>query len=86
MAAIVPTILGPDAPCGLRARRDSNAATAVADYRCPCGEAESAMGVPEVQALVARWDAHQANDCPIPSVRAAARSRAARRANPKGSR
>lgn len=84
MAAIVPTICGPDAPCGLRVRKDSSAATAVADYRCPCGEADRALGDNEVRALVDRWEHHQMHDCPIPEVRAAAEGRAARRTKQKG--
>lgn len=80
MAAIVPTICGPDAPFGLGARKDSNAATAVGDYRCPCGDAGRALGDHEVRALVARWEHHQLNECPIPEVRTAAQSRSARRA------
>lgn len=84
MTAIGPGIGGADPGFGLRVRKDSSAATATADYRCPCGEADRALGDTEVRSMVARWEHHQLNDCPIPEVRAAARSRAARRAKQKG--
>jgi hypothetical protein len=58
---------------GLRVRFDSKAKDlAAADFSCPCGHAEDAVGHTEVETLVIRFGRHQRDECPIPEVRAAA--------------
>ena len=55
---------------GLRVRFDSKAKDlATADFSCPCGHAEDAVGYGEVAALVIRYGRHCRDDCPIPEVR-----------------
>ncbi|MEW1867006.1 hypothetical protein AB0420_02210 [Streptomyces caelestis] len=69
---IGPSIGNPHPGFGLRVRFDSKALDLVsADYSCPCGRAEDAVGHAEVQALVVRYGRHRRDDCPIPAIRAA---------------
>jgi hypothetical protein len=57
---------------GLRVRFDSKAKDLVtADFSCPCGHAEDAVGHAKVAALVIRYGRHRRDDCPIPEIRAA---------------
>ena len=74
MSGLGPTVAIPYPGYGLRVRLDSHKARdlAAADYSCPCGRAEDAIGYAEVEALVIRYGRHRRDDCPIPEVRAAA--------------
>ncbi|MFF9088609.1 hypothetical protein ACF1BE_19695 [Streptomyces sp. NPDC014991] len=68
-----PTVGSPHPGYGLRVRFDSKALDlAAADYMCPCGRAEDAVGYDAVQQLVVRFGRHQRDDCPIPEIRTAA--------------
>lgn len=74
MTGIGPTIGNPRPGYGLRVRLDSPKAKSLAsaDFTCPCGHAEDALGYAEVEALARRSQRHKRDDCPIPEVRALA--------------
>ncbi|BDH04867.1 hypothetical protein [Streptomyces seoulensis] len=73
MNGLGPTIGNPHPGYGLRVRLDSKAKDlAAADFWCPCGHAEDAVGHAEVEALVIRYGRHRRDACPNPEIRAAA--------------
>lgn len=71
MTGIGPTIGNPHPGYGLRVRLDHAKAKslAAADFTCPCGRAEDAVGYAETEQLVIRALRHRRDDCPIPEVR-----------------
>lgn len=73
MTGIGPTIGNPQPGYGLRVRFPPGKAKtlAAADFTCPCGHAEDAVGYAEVEALAVRYSRHRRDDCPIPEIRAA---------------
>lgn len=78
MTGIAPTIGNPRPGYGLRVRLDNpwgSRTLASADFMCPCGHAEDAVGHREAEFLVIRAGRHQRDDCPIPEVREAAARR-----------
>ncbi|NJP71925.1 hypothetical protein [Streptomyces sp. C1-2] len=74
MSGLGPTVGNPWPGYGLRVRLDHPKAKslAAADYSCPCGRAEDAVGYAEVEALVVRFGRHQRDECPLPEIRAKA--------------
>ncbi|MYR60044.1 hypothetical protein GTY54_28705 [Streptomyces sp. SID625] len=77
MTGLGPTIGTPRAGFGLRVRLDNAKAKslAAADFSCPCGHAEDAVGYAETEALVIRFGRHRRDECPLPEVRADAARR-----------
>ncbi|MEV4437511.1 hypothetical protein AB0K09_00590 [Streptomyces sp. NPDC049577] len=76
---LAPTICGSTPAFGLRIRLDGPRQLPIADFDCPCGYAEGVTGEAEVRALVARFEDHTRNACPIAEVREAAALRQRRR-------
>lgn len=74
ITGIAPTIGGLHPGFGLRVRLDNPKAKslAAADFTCPCGLAEDAVGYAEVESLAIRYGRHQRDECPLPEIRAAA--------------
>lgn len=66
-----PTIGNPRPGYGLRVRLDNARAKslAAADFTCPCGHAEDAVGYAEAEQLAVRAQRHRRDHCPIPEVR-----------------
>jgi hypothetical protein len=77
MSGLGPTVGNPWPGYGLRVRLDSNKAKSLAsaDFNCPCGHGEDAVGYEQTEALVIRSARHQRDNCPIPDVREAAARR-----------
>jgi hypothetical protein len=73
MNGLGPTIGNPHPGYGLRVRFPPGKAhgLAAADFTCPCGHAEDAVGYAEVAALTVRYGRHRRDECPIPEIRAA---------------
>lgn len=73
MTGIGPTVGGPQPGYGLRVRLDNAKAKslAAADFTCPCGHAEDAVGYADVEALAVRYGRHRRDECPLPEIRAA---------------
>lgn len=71
MNGIGPTIGNPHPGYGLRVRLDNVKAKSLAsaDFDCPCGLAEDAVGYAETEQLAVRALRHRRDDCPIPEVR-----------------
>lgn len=70
-SGIGPTIGNPRPGYGIRVRLDNAKAKSLAsaDFTCPCGLAEDAVGYAETEFLVVRAQRHRRDDCPIPEVR-----------------
>ncbi|WP_327671883.1 MULTISPECIES: hypothetical protein [unclassified Streptomyces] len=75
MNGLGPTICNPRPGHGIRVRLDNAKAKelAAADFTCPCGHAEDAVGYFESEQLVVRAQRHRRDSCPIPEVREEAR-------------
>lgn len=71
MNGLGPTIGNPHPGHGLRVRLDNAKAKSLAsaDFMCPCGHAEDAVGYAETEHLVIRAQRHRRDACPIPEVR-----------------
>ncbi|MEV0525998.1 hypothetical protein AB0I66_21415 [Streptomyces sp. NPDC050439] len=72
MNGLGPTIGNPHPGFGIRVRLDNPwgaRALAAADFTCPCGHAEDAVGYAATEHLVIRAQRHRRDDCPIPEVR-----------------
>lgn len=71
MTGIGPTLGNPHPGYGLRVRLDHAKAKslAAADFTCPCGQAEDAVGYAATEQLVIRAQRHRRDACPIPEVR-----------------
>ncbi|MFI1677010.1 hypothetical protein [Streptomyces sp. NPDC020607] len=71
MNGLGPTIGNPHPGYGIRVRLDNAKAKslAAADFTCPCGHAEDALGYAETEQLVIRAQRHRRDSCPVPEVR-----------------